>query len=311
VYAPCSQLLDAWDETLPEGRHGYLRPVVVIDEADKLMSWREEYPKQLADLLSFFVALTKQRNRCHVLMVTSECGYLAQLSKGGEGPHIVAFCAARDPPTHATADCPAPLLLPPSRHPPATYRPLASLLSVAPAAAHQPRCSPVAPGVAHLPLLNTALQAPAAWHVSCCSQQPWLRPIMPRCSGHVLRLSHRCCPSASALTIITRPLPSRIAEVGTGFWKAYAFGDFAEGDARRYFAEELMRAGSRATLDDDVWAKVYEVRHCARSAAELLVVLVLVAVSRLFVSAFVTAELCCNRFVVATLEPLAAWRRRW
>jgi hypothetical protein len=82
LYARCSKLLDAWDAKPPEGGHGRMMPVVVIDEASKLMSWREEYPKQLADLLSFLVALTNQANRCHVLMVTSEYSYLAQLDQG-------------------------------------------------------------------------------------------------------------------------------------------------------------------------------------------------------------------------------------
>jgi hypothetical protein len=78
------------------------------------------------------------------------------------------------------------------------------------------------------------------------------------------------CPSLSRACLSTDhhlpPLPSRPA---AGRWKPYVVGDFAEGDARKYLEEILKRAGSSATLDDDAWAKVYEVWPSERSEAEL------------------------------------------
>jgi hypothetical protein len=107
------------------------------------------------------------------------------------------------------------------------------------------------------------------------------------------------------------PLPSRLAEIGPGFWKSYVIGDFLESDARKYFGETLIRAGSSATVDDSVWAKVYEVRHSARSEAELCDGFGVGCCKSHFCLSGSMTKLCCDRFVAAMLEPSAAWQRRW
>ena len=56
--------------------------MLIIDEANKLMQWSSSSPVQLDNLLSFFVKITKQDERCHVLMATSEFGFQAWLSTG-------------------------------------------------------------------------------------------------------------------------------------------------------------------------------------------------------------------------------------
>jgi hypothetical protein len=46
-------LLDAWEEkAVPLGGVRCTRPILVINEAQKLISWSDNHPKQLADLLS-------------------------------------------------------------------------------------------------------------------------------------------------------------------------------------------------------------------------------------------------------------------
>ena len=68
-------LLDAWPMSSSKW------PVIVIDEANKLMGW-DKYPADLDTLLSYFVQITKQANRCHVLMATSEYGFQIWMNKG-------------------------------------------------------------------------------------------------------------------------------------------------------------------------------------------------------------------------------------
>ena len=57
-------------------------PVVVIDEANKLMKWTDRYPDELDSFLSNLVALSKQENRCHVILATSEYAFQAWLTEG-------------------------------------------------------------------------------------------------------------------------------------------------------------------------------------------------------------------------------------
>ena len=82
----CRGLLDAWVQNLP-GRSsgpGNSRewPVLIIDEANELMQWSDSSPLELSNLLSFFVKITKQDGRCHLLMTTSEFGYQIWLNNG-------------------------------------------------------------------------------------------------------------------------------------------------------------------------------------------------------------------------------------
>ena len=82
----CRGLLDAWDQNIA-GRSsdsGNSRdwPVLIIDEANALMQWSDISPLELSNLLSFFVKITKQDGRCHVLMATSDFGYQIWLDNG-------------------------------------------------------------------------------------------------------------------------------------------------------------------------------------------------------------------------------------
>ena len=76
-------LLDAWEKALPEG-DGSKWPVIVIDEVNVLMGW-DKHPVELASLLRFFVRVTKQEKRCHVLMATSEYGFQVWMNNGEWG----------------------------------------------------------------------------------------------------------------------------------------------------------------------------------------------------------------------------------
>ena len=57
-------------------------PVLVIDEANVLMSWTDSHPAELRGLLQFFVTITKQK-LCHVVMATAESRYPTWLSNRG------------------------------------------------------------------------------------------------------------------------------------------------------------------------------------------------------------------------------------
>ena len=56
--------------------------MLIIDEANKLMSWGDKHPEKLRSLLDFFVQITKQKGLCHVVMATSEFGFQTWLNKG-------------------------------------------------------------------------------------------------------------------------------------------------------------------------------------------------------------------------------------
>eukprot|EP00611_Tribonema_gayanum_P027219 TRINITY_DN665_c2_g1_i2.p1 TRINITY_DN665_c2_g1~~TRINITY_DN665_c2_g1_i2.p1 ORF type:complete len:361 (+),score=72.58 TRINITY_DN665_c2_g1_i2:133-1215(+) len=57
------------------------KPVLVIDEANKLEKWGEKHQEDLDALISFFIMITKRLHRCHVFLVTSECGFEAWLQQ--------------------------------------------------------------------------------------------------------------------------------------------------------------------------------------------------------------------------------------
>ena len=69
----CRKLLDAWEKALPKG-DGSTWPVIVFDEANVLMGW-DKHPVELASMLRLFVQITKEDNRGHVLMATSDSGF--------------------------------------------------------------------------------------------------------------------------------------------------------------------------------------------------------------------------------------------
>ena len=82
----------ALQQTLEEGRPA---PPIIIDEANKLTSWSTAHPAELDMLLSFFVAVSKQQDRAHVLLLTSDYAYINWLEKGKHiGPIISVMLRA-------------------------------------------------------------------------------------------------------------------------------------------------------------------------------------------------------------------------
>jgi hypothetical protein len=59
-------------------------PVIIIDEANALMKWKDE--DSLDSLLAFFVYLTKQEKLAHVILATSDT-FLTQWLESG-APHL-------------------------------------------------------------------------------------------------------------------------------------------------------------------------------------------------------------------------------
>jgi hypothetical protein len=61
--------------------NSYQRPIIIFDEAGCLMSWSEKYPSELVILRDFMVKNTKELNRVHVLLVSSD--HLTMLFSNG------------------------------------------------------------------------------------------------------------------------------------------------------------------------------------------------------------------------------------
>jgi Cdc6-like AAA superfamily ATPase len=56
-------------------------PVIVIDEANVLMNWDASSKGDLETLIRFFVHMTKESRRCHVLLATSDSTFLVWLEQ--------------------------------------------------------------------------------------------------------------------------------------------------------------------------------------------------------------------------------------
>jgi AAA+ ATPase superfamily predicted ATPase len=76
-------LLDAWNKARAAGSlKKDMPPVLVVDEANVLMAWGDQYKAEREALLAFFVAITKATRRSHVILATSEYSFQRWLSKG-------------------------------------------------------------------------------------------------------------------------------------------------------------------------------------------------------------------------------------
>ena len=89
---PIASVLDIFQKTLKRTfKEGCPRPPIIIDEANKLTSWSTAHPEELDILLSFCVAVTKQENMTHVVLMTSDYAFISWLEKGEHtvfpGPH--------------------------------------------------------------------------------------------------------------------------------------------------------------------------------------------------------------------------------
>lgn len=56
-------------------------PIIILDEASKLMTWNNKHSAEQQNLLDFFVALTKARRSAHVILATSDYAMLDWLDK--------------------------------------------------------------------------------------------------------------------------------------------------------------------------------------------------------------------------------------
>ena len=81
---------------------------------------------------------------------------------------------------------------------------------------------------------------------ACCSS------LHVHMHAHCSTLAHR-----STLPLMLTCL----AAISPGFWATEVIGDFKEGDARKFLEETLRLERSSVTVDDNAWAKVYEVLH--------------------------------------------------
>jgi hypothetical protein len=64
-------------------------PVIIIDEANALMKWKDE--DSLDSLLAFFVYLTKQEQLAHVILATSDTFLTQWLDSGAPRPSACVF----------------------------------------------------------------------------------------------------------------------------------------------------------------------------------------------------------------------------
>jgi hypothetical protein len=60
---------------------------------------------------------------------------------------------------------------------------------------------------------------------------------------------------------LTLLLLTCLAAIGAGKWQPEVIGDFEQSHARGYLQWKLAQKDSSIVVDDDAWAKVYEVRQ--------------------------------------------------
>jgi hypothetical protein len=81
--APMASIIDSLTEFLEATRPLPYKPVIIIDEANKLMRWRgDPGHTQLRDLLDFFVKTTKEDHLGHFVLASSESFVIDFLEKG-------------------------------------------------------------------------------------------------------------------------------------------------------------------------------------------------------------------------------------
>jgi hypothetical protein len=80
-------LLSMWEQAKEQGRlQDDSPPLLVVDEANQLMAWGEEYKADRDALLAFLVDITKAQKRSHVLLATSEYAFQMWLNQGEAKP---------------------------------------------------------------------------------------------------------------------------------------------------------------------------------------------------------------------------------
>jgi AAA+ ATPase superfamily predicted ATPase len=76
-----TQLISRWREAAVKDGKRLCWPVIILDEANKLMNWGAEYNTDLDALLEFFKKITKQDQAAHVVLVTSEYAFQGWLTE--------------------------------------------------------------------------------------------------------------------------------------------------------------------------------------------------------------------------------------
>lgn len=76
-------LINLWKQRQLDGSlEDTTPPLLVLDEANKLMMWGDEHQKDRVELMDFFVKITKEKKLCHVVLATSEYAFQGWLSDG-------------------------------------------------------------------------------------------------------------------------------------------------------------------------------------------------------------------------------------
>jgi Cdc6-like AAA superfamily ATPase len=73
-----ADILKAYNAQISAGK---LRPIFIIDEANCLSDWGEDFQSERKALMSFFIAVTKEKQAAHVLLVTSDYSFLAWMKE--------------------------------------------------------------------------------------------------------------------------------------------------------------------------------------------------------------------------------------
>jgi ATPase domain predominantly from Archaea len=89
---PIDSIIDSLTTFLEAIRPLPYKPVIVIDEANKLMRWRDDPGHtQLRNLLDFFVKTTKEDHLGHFVLASSESFLIDFLEKGKSRKFVIAM----------------------------------------------------------------------------------------------------------------------------------------------------------------------------------------------------------------------------
>lgn len=58
------------------------RPIIIIDEVNKIRQWEDEHAKELGNFTDFLKRISKEANQAHVVLLTSDSSMMAWLAKG-------------------------------------------------------------------------------------------------------------------------------------------------------------------------------------------------------------------------------------
>jgi hypothetical protein len=91
--APMESIIASLTKFLEAVRPMPFKPVIIIDEANKLMRWSDDPGhKELKNLLDFFVRTTKQEHLGHFVLASSESFVIDFLEKGKLRKCLLATC---------------------------------------------------------------------------------------------------------------------------------------------------------------------------------------------------------------------------